>query len=349
MGYFKDNIAGATGYIPGQQADTSRLVKLNTNENPYPPSPEVMKAISSVDPESLRIYPDPSASKLAMAAAEVFGVPSDHILVGNGSDNLIVMIARSARGPIVVPSPTFPYYGAQAQVEGCDFVEVPLLDDFALPLEDLARTTSGVVFIANPNSPTSTVAGVNDLDDLAGELSGKALLVIDEAYVDFTRHSAMGLVGKRDNVIILRTLSKGYSLAGLRLGFAIAAPCILEQLDKAREIYNVGAVTQAAGIAAMGDQEHKNANVERVIRSRDMLTEQLRASKWEVVPPNGNFILARPPGGNAEYLCARLKDRGIYVRYFNHPDLKEYLRITAGTDEQHVMLLQAVSSILSEM
>jgi len=349
MSYFKDNIDKMAGYVPGEQADTSKVIKLNTNENPYPPSPKVIDILKSIGTESLRTYPDPTGRALASAASGVIGVPPDFILPGNGSDNLIVMIARACGGPVVALGPTFPYYKTQAQVEDLDYIEVPFEKDFGFPVRGLIDAGGSVTFIANPNSPTGTAASLDQLAELATGLSGRGLLVIDEAYADFADENAVELIDRADNVIILRTLSKSYSLAGLRLGFAVAAPELLAGLDKAREIYNVGAVTQAAGIAALTDQAHKDANIAKICDSRRRLSDNLQAAGWKVIPSKANFILAGPPGGAAGQLSSRLKERGIFVRYFNRLDMEGYLRITVGTEDQNMALLDAAASILGEM
>jgi histidinol-phosphate aminotransferase len=345
MSYFKDNIEGMRNYVPGFQPKGGDVIKLNTNENPYPPSPGVKEVLDSMQADALRMYPDPTGRGFAAAVSEVIGLPADWILPGNGSDNLIVMVTRACGGPVVVPSPTFPYYETQARVEGVEYVEVPFEDGFVLPVGALIEAAGAITFVANPNSPSGTAATPDRLDELARGLSGTGLLVVDEAYADFADFDALGLVRERDNVIVLRTLSKGYSLAGLRLGFAVARPELLAGLDKAGEIYNVGAITQAAGIAAVRDQAHKDANVEKIRKSRENLRSGLEELGWEVVPSCANFLLASPPGGDAEQFCDRLKERSIFVRYFNRPDLRRYLRITIGTDQQNNALLEALRDI----
>ncbi len=344
MSYFKDSIDRMTSYVPGSQPAGS-VIKLNTNENPYPPSPRAMAVFSSIDPECLRRYPDPRCAALVKVYAQVVGLSPDRVMAGNGSDNLIVMIARACGGPVVVPSPTFPFYESQAAVEGVTFVAVPMGEKFTLPVEGLLEAGGAVTFVACPNSPTGTAAPVEQLAELATGLAGRGLLVIDEAYADFAERDALVLLDTCENVVILRTLSKGYSLAGLRLGFALGSPDILAGLDKAREIYNVGAVPQAVGMVALRDQGHKEDNVRKIRYSRRRLSAGLEDLGWTVVPSDANFVLAAPPGGGAAEIHERLKEHGIFVRYFNRPDLEGFLRITVGTEHQNETFLSVLADV----
>ena len=347
MTYFSDNIEAMSPYVPGEQPRAAdRIIKLNTNENPYPPSPAVLEALRAMDGDPFRRYPDPMARAFCQAAAEVLDVPVEWILPGSGSDDLIMMIARAALGggrAAVYPVPTFEFYATQATIEAARRVEVPFDDEFNLPVEALAAAGGAVTFVANPNSPSGTAAPIDRLRRLAASLAG--LLVIDEAYVDFAEASALALAAEFDNVVVLRTLSKGYSLAGLRLGFAVAQPALLEGLAKTKAIYNVGAAICAAGAAAMRDQAHKCANAERVKASRRRLTAELTELGFRIWPSQANFLLARPADGLAGELYRGLKDRGILVRYFDKPGLTDKLRITVGSDEQNAALIEALRTM----
>ena len=344
MTFFRDNIDAMTSYIPGEQpAGGERVVKLNQNENPYPPSPAALEVLRQFDGGALRLYPDPMAREFCRTAGDVLGVPPESILVGDGSDDIIIMIARAclAKGRTVVyPVPTFPFYFTQAQVEDAQVVAVPFNDDFSLPIDALAQAGGAVTFVANPGSPTGVAPSTNQLDYLAGKLDG--LLVIDEAYVDFAEENALVLAGKHANVIVLRTLSKGYSLAGLRLGFGITDPGLLAGLLKTKAIYNVGALPAAVGAAAIADQDYHNQCVAKIVASRARLTADLAKLGFTVVPSQANFLLARPPAGDAERIYESLKARGILVRYFYQPPLDDKLRITVGTDEQNAVLVEAL-------
>ncbi len=348
MTFFRDNIDAMTPYIPGDQPIGGEgIVKLNQNENPYPPSPAALEVLRQFDGGTLRLYPDPMAREFCRTAGEVLGVPPESILVGDGSDDIIIMIARAclAKGrSVVYPVPTFPFYFTQAQVEDAQIVAVPFNDDFSVPIDALIQAGGTVTFVANPGSPTGVAPSTDQLDYLAGKLDG--LLVIDEAYVDFADQNALALADRHANVIVLRTLSKGYSLAGLRLGFGVANPSLLAGLLKTKAIYNVGVLSAAVGAAAMADQDYHNECVARIVASRSKLVGDLAGLGFEVVPSQANFVLVRPPGGNAKAVYEALKARGILVRYFKEPPLDDKLRITVGTDKQDAVLVEAMKDLL---
>jgi len=349
MSYFRDNIEAMSPYVPGEQPGLDRrVVKLNTNENPYPPSPRAVEALRRFDAERLRLYPDPMADQLRRVAGDLLGVPVDWILPGDGSDDLIVMLARSCAGPgrpVAYPTPTFPFYLTQARIAAAEIVEVPFEPGWKLPVDALVRVNAALTFVANPNTPSGTMAGNDELAELAGRLEG--LVVIDEAYVDFAESDALELVRRFENVVILRTLSKGYSLAGLRLGFAVAQPAVLQGLAKTKAIYNVSAVACAVGAAALADQDYRNRCIGKIKASRQSLAEQLAGLGFSVVPSQANFLLVRPPDGDAAGLYEKLKARGILVRYFNRPGVDDHVRITIGTDRQHERLVAELKDILS--
>ena len=337
-----------SGYVPGEQPPLgTKIIKLNSNENPYPPSPKALKVLQEIDGEMLRRYPDPTGKLFRIAASKVLGVPDDWIAVGNGSDDLLNLIVRAvgeAGKPVVCPVPTYVLYRTLAEIQEAEFVEVPYPDDYKLPVDLLIAARGAVTFVASPNSPSGTAISVADLDKLAKELSG--LLVIDEAYVDFAENNALELTKKYNNVIVLRTLSKGYSLAGLRLGFAIANPALLAELNKIKDSYNVDALAYAVGAAAIADRDHKTANAEKIKASRAKLAISFRELGFDVWPSQTNFLLVRPPNGDAERIYQTLKVRGILIRYFNQPRLEDKLRISVGTEEQNQILVKTLKEIL---
>ena len=348
MSFFRDNIDAMAAYVPGAQPEAGRpVVKLNQNENPYPPSPLALAALESFNGVALRRYPDPMAPAFSAVAAEVLNVEPERIVVGDGSDDLIIMLARAVAGPgrtIAYPEPTFPYYFTQAQVQGAPVAAVPCDADFALPLEALAATDAALTFLSSPNSPTGAAATIDQLDWLAGELSG--LLVIDEAYADFAADNALELVDAHDNVVVLRTLSKGYSLAGLRLGFAVAGKAIVEGLLKTKAIYNVGPLPAAIGAAALADQAYHDECMAAIIAERKRLATALIQREFFVYPSHGNFLLATVPGGDGQAMYETLKADGILVRYFNSPLLRDKLRISIGTADDTDALLTAIDAML---
>ncbi len=344
MSLFRKNIDAMTGYQPGEQpAGGRKVIKLNTNENPYPPSPAAMKVLREFDGEMLRRYPHPFAQAFREAAGEVLGFDADWILPGNGSDDLLTMLMRATAEPgrkVVYPSPTYVLYRTLAKIQAAAIIETDFDEDYNLPLEALAEADGALTLIANPNSPSGTLTGSDKLAELASRLDG--VLVIDEAYADFADENALRLVREHENVIVLRTLSKGYSLAGLRLGFGVANPALLAGLAKVKDSYNVDAVACAVGASAMRDQTHKNANAAKVKASRAKLTAGLESLGWRIWPSQANFLLARPPKGDAKAIYESLKARGILVRYFNEPRIDDKLRISVGTDDQNAQLLAAL-------
>ncbi|MBD2231694.1 histidinol-phosphate transaminase [Phormidium tenue] len=348
MSYVRPNIAAMAGYVPGEQPRPGTdIIKLNSNENPYPPSPQVIEVLRQVEPELLRRYPDPFARNFCQAIAEVLGVPADWVIVGNGSDDLLNLLVRACADdlarPIVYPTPTYVLYRTLAALQPATVVEVPYPDDFQFPLKDLVAAQGAITFIASPNSPSGHVVALSDLRDLAQQAAG--LVVVDEAYVDFAEGSALSLVQEFDNVVVLRTLSKGYGLAGLRLGFGVANPALLAELFKVKDSYNVDALAIALGTAAIRDQAYKNACVAKIKASRAALTKELRQLGFTVLDSHGNFVLATPPQGNAEQLYLALKEQGILVRYFKQPRLDDKLRISVGTEEQNHALIAALTRL----
>ncbi|NJM68726.1 MAG: histidinol-phosphate transaminase [Scytonema sp. RU_4_4] len=345
MSYFRPAIDAMTGYIPGEQPKPgTKIIKLNTNENPYPPSPKAMEVLHNLDGEWLRRYPDPFAREFCQAVSDALGVPADWVIVGNGSDDLLNVLVRScAEGSerkVVYPTPTYVLYRTLSAMQPASVVELPYLDNFELPIKDLVAANGAITFIASPNSPSGHVVPLDDLRELAQQVSG--IVAVDEAYVDFAKYTALPLVQEFENVIVLRTLSKGYSLAGLRLGFGVANPKLLAGLFKVKDSYNIDAIAIAVGTAAMRDQAYKNACAEKVKISRTKLTLDLKNLGWRVLDSEANFVLATPPEGNAESVYLALKERGILVRYFKQPGLEDKLRITVGTDEQNQTLMEAL-------
>ncbi|MEL7505471.1 MAG: histidinol-phosphate transaminase [Cyanobacteria bacterium J06554_6] len=351
MSYFRPAVDAMTGYTPGEQPkpDTP-FIKLNTNENPYPPSPKAIEVLRTLDPEWLRRYPNAYANDFRQAVSDVLGVPADWVIVGNGSDELLNVIIRAcAEGcdrTLVYPTPTYTLYRVLAAAQPADVVEIPYPDDFTLPIESLVTARGAVTFIASPNSPTGHLVPLREIRSLAQQVTG--VLVVDEAYVDFAEETALPLVREFEHVIVLRTMSKGYGLAGLRLGFGVANPVLLSGLFKVKDSYNVDAIATLVGTAAMRDQPYKNSCAERVKRSRQQLKTDLDSLSFGVLPSHGNFVLATPPGRSAAWLCQQLKVRHILVRYFNQPGLDHQLRITVGTDEQNQKLVEEIRNILTE-
>ena len=348
MSFFRPAVDALQPYVPGRQpAAGARVVKLNTNENPYPPSPRALAALDAVEGDELRRYPDPGSRRFREAAAEIHGVDPAWIVAGNGSDDVLTMLVRAVTGPgraVVYPTPTYVLYRTLAAIQEAPVVEVPFDDDFVLPVAALAEAGGALTFVANPNSPTGAAAPVRTLAYLADSLDG--LLVIDEAYAAFAEADALDLVRRRPNVVVLRTLSKSHGLAGLRLGYAIAPPAVIEGLGKVKDSYNVGAVADRVGAAAIRDTAYAEDVAGRIVESRRRLAGSLEELGCRVWPSQANFLLVRPPAGDAARVHRQLEACGVLVRYFDELALAETLRITVGTDEENDALLEALRQIL---
>ncbi|NJR15544.1 MAG: histidinol-phosphate transaminase [Calothrix sp. CSU_2_0] len=346
--YFRENVTGMAAYIPGEQPKPgSQIIKLNSNENPYPPSPAVLEVLRNFNSESLRRYPNAYGEDFRQAASEALNVPSDWIIVGNGSDELLSVVMRACTEPgrkVAYPIPTYVLYQTLTQVQSAELVEIPYGENYELPIAQLIATNPAIAFIATPNSPSGHVVPINELRKLASNLSG--VLVIDEAYVDFAQENALELVKEFENVIVIRTLSKGYSLAGLRLGFAIANPKLLSGLYKVKDSYNIDAIAIAVGAAAIRDQTYKNACVAKIKASRVQTAIAFKQLGFRVWDSQANFLLVQPPKANAEYLYQKLKEQEILVRYFQQARLDDKLRITIGTNEENEILINALANLV---
>ena len=348
MSYFRDNIEQAKGYQPGFQPTRGDVVKLNTNENPYPPCPAAVEAIAQITSEQLRRYPDPFGNEFCKAAAEINGVGPEYIMCCNGGDELLTMAFRgfcSKRRPVAYPVPTYSLYPVLANLQNCKVIEVGFDSEFNLPAK-LTSIGASLTIVCNPNAPSGSLISCDELASLADEISG--VLLIDEAYVDFAEKSCISLVKDFDNVIILRSLSKGYGLAGLRFGYAIGQPSLIAGLMKLKDSYNVNSIAIAAATAAIKDQEYFKETVGKVKEQRKQLTRQLRKLGLKVPDSSANFVLAQSMDYQAGDIYDKLVERNIYVRYFDQPSLEDKLRITVGTAEQNEKLLSALKEILSK-
>jgi histidinol-phosphate aminotransferase len=341
--FVRPAIREIAGYVPGEQPGDAAVVKLNTNENPYPPSPRVAEAIARAS-ERLGLYPDPTARPLRERVAELLDVPADGIVVGNGSDELLTLVMRATvdAGQVVAyPVPTYSLYDSLVAIQGGAAERHPFPEDFSLP-ESFLRSSARVRIVCNPNSPSGTIAPQSELERLA-EAAPDALLVIDEAYVDFADESAIAMAGRVPNVVVLRTLSKSYSLAGLRVGFALTTPALARELHKVRDSYNVGRIPQAGALAALDDQEWMRANVARVRATRERLTRALVDLGFSVPRSHANFLLARKPGRSLAEVAAALREKGVLVRYFG--EVPDGLRISIGSDAEIDVLLDRLRSV----
>ena len=349
---FREAIERMMPYTPGEQPRPGqRLVKLNTNENPYPPSPGVRRAILANAGAALRLYPPPRADAFAAAASRLYRIPASHILAGNGSDELLSMIFRAALGQgdrVAYALPTYSLYDTLAAIQEARVNAVPLGPGFAQPLEELARERAQLTIVCSPNSPCGTLALPDELDALASRL-GRRLLVIDEAYVDFAEVNALDLVRRHRNVIVLRTLSKSFSLAGMRLGLLFAQLPIIESLLKVKDSYNLNRIAIAAGARALDDAAWMRRNVEKVKRTRDLAQQRLRQLGFEVPSSSSNFVLARLAGRDMAPITTALRRRGILVRHFPASVFRDAIRISIGTPAEMNALFKALEPLVKPL
>lgn len=347
MSYFRTNIEKMSGYTPGEQPKDGIYIKLNTNENPYPPSSGVLNAIKEAVNENLRLYPDPVATAARTKIAEILGTRPECVMTGNGSDDLLSIIIRSFAGEgdkVVFPYPSYMLYKTLAELQDGVACAVDFTEGYSLP-EDFIVEGAKVTFIANPNSPSGTMISPGKISKIASKIDG--VLVVDEAYADFADDNCLSLVKQHDNILILRTLSKSYSLAGIRLGFCIAQEPLIQGLMKVKDSYNVDRLSIAAVIAALDDQKSMKAHTEKIKETRRYLTKSLQGMGFFVYPSQTNFVLARcMKGVSAHTLYQTLKARKILVRYFNLRRLDDCLRITIGTREEIDILLKHLKELV---
>lgn len=342
--YFRPHIARMAGYVPGEQPREGGITKLNTNENPYPPSPRVAEAITRVL-GNLRLYPDPVGTAFRQAAARRHGVEPGMVLAGNGSDDLLTILTRAFASPgdsVVYPTPSYILYRTLTELQDARPIEVPFAADWTLDPARFAAPAPRLAFLANPNSPSGTALPPEAVADLARALP--CPLVVDEAYVDFAETDCVGLVAEHPNVIVTRTLSKGSSLAGLRFGYLIARPEIVEGLIKVKDSYNCDALSLAGAVAAIEDRDHLAETRAKILATRARLTAAMRHRGYHVPESRANFVWCTG-GPPAAPIYEALKARRILIRLMRYPGLPDGLRITVGTDPEIDRLLAALQEI----
>jgi histidinol-phosphate aminotransferase len=342
--YIHPRIRALAGYTPGEQPRDGAFVKLNTNENPYPPSPRVLEALRvALAGDRLRKYPDPSGTAFRQVAGRVLDVDPDGIVIGNGSDDLLTIVTRAfvpEGGLVVSPTPSYLLYRTLAELQGARFQTVPYTSDWRLP-RPWPAPGAHLTFLANPNSPSGTLVPIAEVEQLSAELKGPLLL--DEAYVDFATEHGLHLAGR--NVIVTRSLSKSYSLAGMRFGFGVADPALVRELTKVKDSYNCDVLSLTAAAAALEDQAYLHETRSRILATREHLTRELRRLGFDVVPSQANFVWCRRDRP-VRPLYEELKRRMILVRYMVYEDYGDGLRISVGTDAEIDRLLEEVGRIL---
>jgi histidinol-phosphate aminotransferase len=344
--FLKKSLTGFQPYVPGEQPpDGAGWIKLNTNESPLPPSPRVLEAIHAAANDSLRLYPSPTAAPAREAIARRLGVDPEHVAVGNGSDEMIDLCFAAFAGAgatVAFPTPTYPLFEPLCRIHDAKPSRHPTETFWDLP-PSLGADPAPLKFIVNPNSPTGALFAVADVEAAAAASSG--VVVVDEAYVDFAPESCLPLLGRYDNLLLLRTFSKSYALAGMRIGFALGSPELIEALHAVKDSYSVDRLAIAAAAAAMEDESHHRKLVDEVVANRGDLARALAELGFEVAPSEANFVFVRPPKPALEVVAA-LRERQILVRHYDREPIAGWIRITVGTREQQAKLLEALREIL---
>jgi histidinol-phosphate aminotransferase len=342
----RKSLEGFHPYVPGEQPpDGEGWVKLNTNESPLPPSPRVVEAIKKAADRSLRLYPSPTAAPARRAIAAHFGLDPTQVIVGNGGDELIEMCFRAfadAGDRVAFPTPTYPLFEPLCRIHGATASPHPIEVPSELP-PSLAADPAPLKFIVNPNSPTGALFDHAAIEAVVAASSG--VVAVDEAYADFAPRTCRRLLDTHDNLVLLRTFSKSYGLAGLRIGFALGDPSVIAALDSVKDSYNVDRLAIVAAVAAIEDQAHHLDLVSEVIKNRQTLAEALAGLGFEVIPSAANFVFVKPPRPAAE-VAAALRERKILVRHYDRDPIAGWFRITVGTRDQHDRLLEALKEIL---
>jgi histidinol-phosphate aminotransferase len=351
--YWSDFVHTLVPYVPGEQPKIANLVKLNTNENPYPPSPKAVAAMQRVladNGDELRLYPDPNSDRLKEAIARFYHVKKDNVFVGNGSDEVL---AHAFFGllkhdkPVLFPDITYSFYPVYCGLYEVPFKTIPLTEKFDIDLRQYEQANGGIIF-PNPNAPTGVLVSLTALERLL-QKNTDSVVVVDEAYIDFGGESAIPLVKKYTNLLVTQTVSKSRSLAGLRVGLAIGHPDLIEALERIKNSFNsypLGRMAIAGAAAAFDDTGYFYATCAKVIAHRTALVDELNALGFEVLPSAANFIFARHPQQDAAKLMQQLRERSVLVRYFKLPRINQYLRITIGAPEQNAALIKALNEIL---
>ncbi len=353
--YWSAVVHGLTPYVPGEQPKLDNLVKLNTNEHPYGPSPRALEAIRAATGDSLRLYPDPNADALKAALAQRHGLLPQQIFVGNGSDEVLAhafMALLKHERPLYFPDITYSFYPVYCGLYDIAHRTVPLTEDFSIRAEDYlpqGDERAGAIIFPNPNAPTGRLLALAEVEGIVAA-NPEAVVLIDEAYVDFGGDSAITLVDKYPNLLVVHTFSKSRSLAGLRVGFAAGHPALIEALERVKNSFNsypLDRLAIAGAVASVADEEHFQQSCRKVIATRETLVAQMGGLGFAVLPSAANFIFARHPAHDAAALAAALRQRAVIVRHFKAPRIDQFLRITIGTDAQCEILVAALREILA--
>lgn len=343
---------GLTPYVPGEQPKLANLVKLNTNENPYGPSPKVLEVLRAGVADSLRLYPDPNSDQLRAAIADFHGLQPAQVFVGNGSDEVLAHTFQALLkqdAPLLFPDISYSFYPVYCGLYDIAYETIPLNERFEIQVDDYFRPNGGIIF-PNPNAPTGIPLKLTEIERLL-KTSTSSVVVIDEAYVDFGTESAVSLIQKYPNLLVTHTLSKARSLAGLRVGYALGHPDLIEGLLRVKDSFNsypIDSLAAAGAIAAMQDREYFEASCQKVMATREKLVTAMQKIGFDVLPSGANFIFAKHPAWDGADLAARLREYGIIIRHFKRPErIAPYLRITIGTDAQNQQLITVLQNLIA--
>lgn len=349
--YWSDVVHRLTPYVPGEQPKLNNLVKLNTNENPYGPSPKVIEALKAEAADSLRLYPDPNSDKLKAAIAQNFSLESNQVFVGNGSDEVLAHVFQALLKhdkPLLFPDITYSFYPVYCGLYGIQYETIALDKQFKIDIHDYARPNGGIIF-PNPNAPTGIPLALTQIEQLLRQ-NTHSVVVIDEAYVDFGTESAVKLINTYPSLLVTHTLSKARSLAGLRVGYALGNKDLIEALMRVKDSFNsypIDRFAEAGAVAAMQDSAYFEETCAKVISTRDALVNELQALSFDVLPSGANFIFAKHKKLDGAALAAKLREHSIIVRHFKKPArISPYIRITIGTESHSTNLIQALNVIL---
>lgn len=350
--YWSDFVKDLEPYSPGEQPQISNITKLNTNENPYGPSPAVIKAITAAADDRLRLYPPPESENLKQKIADNFNLTASQVFVGNGSDEVLAhvfngLLNHGHKGPLLFPDISYSFYPVFCQLYAIDYKKIPLENDFSINVENYQQPNGGIIF-PNPNAPTGMLLGLERIEQLL-EKNTDSVVVVDEAYIDFGGQTAASLIDQYENLLVVQTMSKSRSLAGMRVGYALGSQHLIEGLNRIKNSFNsypLGHLQVAAAIAAFDDKAHFEDSRQKVISERERVTSQLEAMDFDVLPSTANFILARHNQKSAEDLALLLREQGIIVRHFSKPRIDQYLRVTIGAEDQNNLLINNLQKIL---
>ncbi len=337
-------------YTPGEQPQDQQYIKLNTNENPYPPSPKAIKAMQAASDENMRLYPDPECHALKAAIADYYAIPKEQVFVGNSSDEVLahtfVALLKHSK-PLLYPDISYSFYPCYCKLFGINAQQIPLADDFTICAKDYEIENGGIIF-PNPNAPSGIALSLDKIEQILSTNPDSAV-VIDEAYIDFGGETAVPLIAKYPNLLITQTFSKSRSLAGLRVGFALGQKELIEGLERVKNSFNAYPLDRAAlegAIASINDKEYFETSCQKIIKTREETITALEKMDFSVLPSRANFIFAKPNHANAEDLYLKLKQAGVLVRYFKSPRIDEYLRISIGTDQEMGEFLEKLSTLV---